>query len=60
MHLGPIAKGKPLPLWFELNDKAGLFQLEEIVAKRIDSGVLEEKVVAEAFIEGKRIWKYPK
>ncbi|VVB57339.1 Uncharacterised protein [uncultured archaeon] len=60
VHLGPVAKGKPLPIWFELNDKAGLFQLEEIVAKRLETGVLGEKVVVEAFIEGKRVWKWMK
>ena len=60
VHLGPIAKGKPLPVWAELNDKAGLFQLQEIWARRLNTGVLGEKVALEAFMDGKRIWNYPK
>ncbi len=60
VHLGPIVKGKPLPIWFELNDKTGLFQMDGVVAKRLETSVLGEKVIAEAFIEGKKVWKWPK
>lgn len=60
VHLGPVAAGQPLRIWAELNDKAGIFQLEEVLAKKIETSVLKKSVLAEAFIEGKKVWGWPK
>ena len=60
VHLGPVVSGQPMRIWVELNDKAGLFQLEEVLAKKIESSVLKKQVLVEAFIDGKRIWGWPK
>lgn len=60
VHLGPVAKDQPLRVWAELNNRAGIFQLEDVLAKKIDTSVLKKSVVAEAFIEGKKVWGWPK
>ncbi len=58
MHLGPDTPDRRLPIWAEMGDATGLFQIEQVLEKKIKSSALDGRVVVEAFVGGKRIRKY--
>ncbi|MDE1798566.1 MAG: hypothetical protein KGH63_04125, partial [Candidatus Micrarchaeota archaeon] len=52
MHLGPDTPDRKLPIWAEMGDAAGLFQMEAVLCKKIRSSMLDGRVVVEAFVGG--------
>lgn len=52
-----IKKGEQKPVRIEVNmiDGAGVFQVEEILLKKIRSGILADYIEIETFVNGKRI-----
>ena len=58
MHLGPDTPDRCLPIWAEMGDAAGLFQMEQVLLRKIKASSLDGRVVVEAFVGGKRIRKY--